>query len=269
MASSVNSTKKRLLRFSDVAQEPLETLISLNDYETCELVSLEASVVPLKLILPDIMSHVKEAKNRYSQTLPSEGLTVDQAASIYLYTEEWEPREQSLYVVLNATLRSKERTILGSWLLYVRLLLTALSRLESTRRFLYRGVKSDLHNAYSKDQIVTWWGFSSCTTTIEILDDFLGKTGKRTIFTIDCKSGKTISSHSAYLNEKEVLLLPETQFRVIASLDQGNELYMIQLEEIQSPFCISQPTAALSGKRQTIKDSDSISTFPKELLKEI
>jgi hypothetical protein len=78
---------------------------------------------------------------------------------------------------------------------------------------------------------------------INVLNTFLSTTVARTMFTIDCNLGKDISCFSTFLNEKEVLLLLETQFKVVSYLDQGNGLHTIQLEEIRSPLSISPPAA--------------------------
>ena len=67
-------------------------------------------------------------------------------------------------------------------------------------------------------------------------EQFLGKTGPRTLFTITCDSGKSIINHSRFVGEEEVLLLPGREFKVVGCLDMGNQLHMIQLKEIQPPF---------------------------------
>jgi hypothetical protein len=38
------------------------------------------------------------------------GLTADEARALYLYSCEWEPREESLYYRLNASLRDRDRS---------------------------------------------------------------------------------------------------------------------------------------------------------------
>ncbi len=55
----------------------------------------------------------------------------------------------------------------------------SLSKLPSTRRWVNRSVKADLHYLYSIGKIFVWWRFSSCTLTLEVLqsEDFLGKKG--------------------------------------------------------------------------------------------
>ncbi|CAF1172183.1 unnamed protein product [Rotaria sordida] len=67
-------------------------------------------------------------------------------------------------------------------------------------------------------------------------EQFLGKTGPRTIFTIECESGKGIRKHSYFQNEDEILLPAARQFEVVSCLDQGGGLYMIQLKETEPPY---------------------------------
>ena len=60
-------------------------------------------------------------------------------------------------------------------------------------RILYRGIKIDLSGEYQKDKTFVWWAFSSSTSSIEVLEQFLGQNGSRTIFNIECDSAKDIS----------------------------------------------------------------------------
>ncbi|CAF1381550.1 unnamed protein product, partial [Rotaria magnacalcarata] len=67
-------------------------------------------------------------------------------------------------------------------------------------------------------------------------EQFLGTTGPRTLFTIECDSGKDIQKYSFSQVEDEILLPAARQFKVVACLSQGKDLYMIQLKEIQPQF---------------------------------
>jgi hypothetical protein len=200
------------------------------------LVSLEDAVIPLVSFVPDIEQMVWIAKQNC--THPKDGLSPDESASIMLYTMEWEPYEKSFYVMLNAALRAANREELKQWFSYLRLVITASQKLPSTGRTIYRGVKLDLTDQYRRGDTVVWWGFSSCTLSIETLSNerFLGKSGTRTLFSIECDSGKNIRSHSYYAEEDEVLLLPARQFEVIGCLDQGNGLQIVQLRETKPKF---------------------------------
>jgi len=70
---------------------------------------------------------------------------------------------------------------------------------------------------------------------------FLGQTGKRTMFTIECDSGKDIRTHSYLHDEDEVLILLATQFKVIGYLQPAPDLHTIHLKEVQPP--VSTPVS--------------------------
>ncbi|CAF1362895.1 unnamed protein product [Adineta ricciae] len=223
-------------RFSDILAEPKRMLLPIQGYEKMPIVSLEEAVQPLISSVPQVEQMAWIAKQNCLN--PQHGLTADESAAIMIYTMEWEPNESSFYLILNRTLRSPNRDQLKPWFLYLRLIINALGKLPTTQQNVYRGVKLDLSDQYKKDSTVVWWGFSSCTSSIEKLENeqFLGKTGERTFFSIECKSGKSIQSHSYYETEDEVLLFPARQFRVTGCLDQGNGLHHITLKEIDPPF---------------------------------
>ncbi|CAF4368234.1 unnamed protein product, partial [Adineta steineri] len=143
---------------------------------------------------------------------------------------------------LNAALRTEDRRKLKPWFLYLKLILTALEKLPSRRCHVFRGVNLDLSNQYTKGKNFVWWGFSSCTTSIEVLENeqFLDKTGERTMFTIECDSGKDISRHSYFQSEEEVLLLAARQFIVVGYLRPAAGLHMIQLKETKPPITLLQ-----------------------------
>lgn len=241
MATNGKQSKSLFTRISDVGQEPLKTLAPLKGYESVPLVPLEAAAIPLSACVPGIEGFVEMAKKQCRNYKLPAGLTIDQAASIALYTMETSSNDPSVYRALNSILRSEDKKLLPPWYLYIKLLLTGLSYFPSAHQHIYRGVASSLYKNYVKDSIVTWWTFSSCATEIDVLQIFLPTKGARTMFTIECDSGKDISCLSDFPDEKEVLLLPETQFRVIAILDNGNELHTIQLRETRSPLSIPPP----------------------------
>ncbi|CAF4210566.1 unnamed protein product, partial [Adineta steineri] len=231
-------------------------LMPIRGYEKMPVVSLEEAVTPLIPILPEIQDYVYVAKQR-CESVPPDGLTQDESASIMLYSMEWEPHEKCLYFVLNATLRTEDRRKLQPWFSYLKLILTALEKLPSTRCHVFRGVTSDLTNLYTEGKSFVWWGFSSCTTSIEVLENeqFLGKTGQRTLFTIECDSGKDISRHSYFRKEREVLLLAARQFIVVGCLQPTPGLHMIQLKETKPPITLLQPVSNQSVQIKPTPDS--------------
>jgi hypothetical protein len=221
-------------RVSDLNVEPLQYLAPISGYAKMPLVSLEQAVKPLAHILPNVQSQAYAARQKCEK--PADDLTPDESAAIMLYTMGGTPLDQCFYVVLNNVLRSPDREgKLEPWYLYLRLFLNALFRLPPIREVAFRGVKLDMSKNYVMGKKVVWWGFSSCTTTINVLESnlFLGKTGVRTIFNIQCETIRDIRKHSYYQKENEVLLLAATEFEVIGCLDQG-DLCIVQLKEVRS-----------------------------------
>ncbi|CAF4210137.1 unnamed protein product, partial [Rotaria sordida] len=58
------ATAQRILRITDIAQEPLEFITPVGGYEEMPLVPLEIAVEPLVYILPAAQSHAYVAKQR-------------------------------------------------------------------------------------------------------------------------------------------------------------------------------------------------------------
>jgi hypothetical protein len=267
MTTSEESNAQQYVRLSDIAEEPQQMLMPISGYEEMPLVTLEKAVEPLVLMLPGIQYYVYVAKLRYKSVL-GHGLTEDESAAIILYTMSWEPHEQCLYFVLNLTLRTEERENLKPWFLYLKLILTALSRLPSTRRSVFRGIKMNLAEQYPQGREFIWWGFSSCTPSIEALQkqQFLGNTGPRTLFFIDCDTGKDISRFSFYKSEEEIVLFPARRFRVQHYLQATSDVHIIKLKEIESSVCLLQPIRNEStlnqpsfGKKRNIIEMNRIS----------
>lgn len=236
--SSSDNTKNYHDRFLDVDREPRRMLQPIEGYRNLPLVSLNEAVESIVFCCPDIQRRADIAKENCQN--PADGLDQNESASIYLYTMEWEPREQCLYYVLNATLRTENRQKLKSWLLYLKLILTALTKLPSAQQTIWRGVKCNLNEEYEVGKRYVWWSPSSCTASILILesDQFLGKQGLRTLFNIECLNGKTIQRHSSIYLEDEFLLLPATQIEVVSKLDAGAGLTIIHVKQVQPSFSL-------------------------------
>ncbi|CAF4559639.1 unnamed protein product [Rotaria sp. Silwood1] len=150
MAHSTINEKHSALRFADVGTLPKRMLAPIEGYEKAPLVTLDEAVKPLISIVPKVERNVFIVKQNCQE--PENGLTSDESASIMLYTYESMPHEDSLYVKLNATLRSEQRKQLIPWFLYLRLILTALARLPSKNRAVFRGVKQNLWIDYPLDE---------------------------------------------------------------------------------------------------------------------
>ncbi|CAF2644787.1 unnamed protein product [Rotaria sp. Silwood2] len=250
-----NETENKHERFLDVGQEPRRMLQPIEGYQKLSLVPLEDAVEPIVFCCPDIRRRVFIAMSNCEN--PTDGLSQDESASIYLYTMEWEPREECLYYVLNATLRTENRQKLKPWFLYFKLVLTALQKLPPQKATIWRGVTLDLSHEYEVGKRYVWWAFSSCTESIAVLESdlFLGKQGTRTLFSIECNDGRMIQSHS-YINvEDEVLLLPATQFQVKSKLNPAPSLHIIHLKQVEPPFpLIESPSNTQNVQLTTNKE---------------
>ncbi|CAF3331736.1 unnamed protein product [Rotaria socialis] len=253
MAYSNSNEKHSASRFTDLGVLPKRMLAPIEGYDKSPLVTLEEAVKPLVKIVPKVERNVFIVKQNCQE--PEDGLTTDESASIMLYTYESMPHEDSLYVKLNNSLRSEQRKNLVPWFLYLKLVLTALARLPPECSTILRGVKEDLSAEYSKGKTFIWWGFSSCTSSIEVLEDeqFFGQTGNRTLFQIHSTTAKDIKKHSFVPREDEVLLLPARQFQVTSCLDSGNGLHIIQIKELKPPYDLVEAVSVPSPPVQSRK----------------
>jgi hypothetical protein len=221
-----------------IADEPRRMLLPITGYAARPLLTLEEACQPLVTLINDLPRFVQVAKKNTRS--PANGLSHDESAAIHLYTMEWTPSGNSLYVRLNRMLRAPGRSL--------KLFLTALAKLpplsSSTQsQVVWRGVKLDMSARYVKDSYITWWAFSSCTRSLSLLESnmYLGQTGDRTIFNIETINGKDISSHSHFGQEDEVLLMPGTYMKVVSQLNPAPNLHMIQLKEIVPPVQLLEP----------------------------
>ncbi|CAF4301307.1 unnamed protein product, partial [Rotaria sordida] len=78
------------------------------------LLPLADACTPLIPIIFNILVYVSIALENTPDD-PSDGLTSDESASIYLYTMEWNDGHRSLYSILNETLRTADREHLQPW----------------------------------------------------------------------------------------------------------------------------------------------------------
>jgi hypothetical protein len=114
----------------NIRDEPEQMLKPISGYEKEPLLSLEEACKPLeKIIDEELQQNIIIAKANSKE--PKDGLSSDESASIHLYTMEWNVHENSLYAVLNRTLRLTDRTKLKPWFRYLKLFLTAFFKLPS------------------------------------------------------------------------------------------------------------------------------------------
>ena len=219
MANSkqTRTAQQRIARFFDTPHQFHETQRIIDNGDDTPILPLSIAVESVMSFLPNLQFFVNDAIEQCRST-PTDGLTIDESAAIKLYTMEAQFFKKPLYAVLNEVLRSGNQQKLQPWLFYIKLLRTALSRLPSVSQPVFRGVKLDFSEKYHEGETIVWSSFSSCTTSVNALqaEDFFGQSGDRTMFVINCISGKDIRNHSCFPDENEILLLPEAKFTVLA-----------------------------------------------------
>jgi len=70
---------------------------------------------------------------------------------------------------------------------------------------------------------VTWWSVTSTTADINVAKNFTkGCGGKCTLFIVESKTSTDISQMSFFGSEKESLMAPGTQLKVLSKVQNGN-----------------------------------------------
>jgi hypothetical protein len=103
--------------------------------------------------------------------------------------------------------------------------------------------------------MVTWWSVNSCSSSVNVIRDFLGNDKNSTLFLIEAINGKKVSGYTEYENEDEVILRMGSQFCVKSDpLEQKNGSYLVHLAEIDANN--EEPmAAAMSSMHVTPKPS--------------
>jgi hypothetical protein len=125
MATS-NTINRRFIE--SVRNEPTKMLLPISGYENVTVKSLDDACESIKHLFDQkLKQYITIAK--MNSTNPENALSPDESASIHLYTLEWDVHENSLYMMLNQTLRLADRTKLQPWFKYLKLFLTAFFKL--------------------------------------------------------------------------------------------------------------------------------------------
>jgi len=147
-------------------------------------------------------------------------------ASILLYTSN------AIYAALNKALRDENRAAVKKYHSYLRLFLEAFDVLPQQTCKLWRGIGVDLMDQYKVGSTITWWSVSSCTSDESVARGFAaGCGGNCTMITLQAKTACDISQVTFYAHEKESLLAPGTQLKIISSKRVG-KVSEILVEEV-------------------------------------
>ncbi|CAF3061419.1 unnamed protein product [Rotaria socialis] len=220
-----------LNRFGDI-DVSFKRLSPIYGYRSEAVVPIETALAPIEPQINQLSNYIKLAK-QYCHFPSEHGLTHDESAAIYIYTMEW--GGTTLYVVLNSALRSENRQALKIWFPYLKLFDIALDKLPTVKEVVWRGVPLDIGKNFTKNQIVTWWSVSSCSSSVSVIKNFLGNASNTTLFLVEAVNGKKISGYTQYENENEIILRMGSQFHVKSdSLDQSNGSHVVHLIEIDN-----------------------------------
>ncbi|CAF3852080.1 unnamed protein product [Adineta steineri] len=241
-------------RFGDI-DFSFKRLPPVYGYRSEKLVSIEKALEPIESQIDELSYYIKIAK-QYCHFPSEHGLTKDQSAAVYIYTMEW--GETTLYRVLNIALRSENRQALKIWFPYLKLFDTALDKLPTVKKILWRGVPLDIGKNYTKNQLVTWWSVNSCSSSANVIKNFLENDKNSTLFVIEGINGKKISGYTEYENEDEIILRMGTRFRVKCdALEQSNGSHIVHLVEIDDDNNDNEPLAsAMNQMHVTAKSSN-------------
>ncbi|CAF1366158.1 unnamed protein product [Adineta steineri] len=215
-------------RFTDI-DVTSKRLPAVYGYQNQQLVSIEKALEPIEPQINDLKVYIKTAK-KYCHFPSEHGLTRDESAAVYIYTMECD--ETSLYRLLNNALRDANRQNIKIWFPYLKLFDTALDKLPTITGDVWRGVPLFIGNSFTGNQVLTWWTVNSCSSSVNIIKNFLGN-NESTLFLIEIINGKKVSGYTAYEGEDEVILKIGTQFRVKSdSLEQSNQSHIVHLVEL-------------------------------------
>lgn len=220
-------------RFTNVDKTPTR-LPPVYGFYNHPLLPLPEALAPILTRITGLDRFIRIAINECH--FPSEhGLTRDESASIYIYTMEW--GEQSVYRILNIELQISDRSVLAPWHGYLRLFDTALQKLPSLQTIMWRGINLDISENYKKGVETTWWNFSSCSTAMSAVKDFLGSTS--TLMTIEAKNAKSITVYSNSPREQEVILPLGTRVWVVSDTLKHSSMSFIHLQELSDEMEIT------------------------------
>ena len=240
----------RLINEESIDSSVLGPIIGYTDQQSSSLLD---ACMPLTHIVDGILSYAATAIERTPKH-PPDDLTRDESASIRLYTMEWNNNKTSLYSLLNHTLRAECRDKLRPWYKYLTLFLTALVKIPcAPPQVIWRGIAKNISANFPPGSDAIWWSFSSCTTTLTVLESdlYLGNAAERTLFSIEVFNARNVSAHSYFQNEDEILLLPGTYMEVRSQLHPTSDLHIIHLrQKVPDTVLLEQPFPGIFNRKR-------------------
>jgi len=138
-------------------------------------------------------------------------------------------------------------------------LMSEMPRLKAFAGTVYRGIDVPVSlSYYSKDSLITWEAFSSTSYDAAVARGFLGARSPPvgTLFVIHSVTGRDVSAFSGLPEEKEVLMLPGSQFRVLRHVEEGTKrLLEAALRVSLSSVCVIELTEVVLRTHGDILDA--------------
>lgn len=209
-------------------------------------------------------------------------LTISDAIAITVYTYDNGPkaREMNVYRIINKVLSERNTDLVFQVRGYIIRLLSALRKLPlfPTNAKLYRGIRGKVSKeTKTVGSILAWPAFTSTTISIESVESFLassdeecidgtnedGSNNESYIFEITGQfRGYNIKEFSFHPGEDEVLLEPETKFRVNAVTEYPNipGVTCISVEVLESKPVLKEVTDNFTEMVRQMEPSQSVSS---------
>ena len=142
------------------------------------------------------------------------------------------------------------------------LLMHALQNCPIAKGPVFRGIRGrEAASSYNEGKTITWSCFSSCTTSISLLTSsaYLGNGTDSVILQIELTTGRgrDISKYAFSQGEQEILLPPNTRFKIISKAFGDDGRIHIHLRELTpiDPIMNFKVTIHISTHRVTTIDS--------------
>jgi len=187
-------------------------------------------------------------------SLPSFVVNENDVGAIAYYSHEFNDDvkalgEQNVYSELNRILNARgevhDPAALQRWSGFMHYLINGIQKCPRFQQTVYRGIKGlvahlTYDTQYIQDHYVIWVAITSTSVVKAEAEIFLKGAG--TLFTIlPGHNGRDISQLSFYPDEREILFLPNTIFKIVSvKYDAALRRDLIVLEEVSSLFEISK-----------------------------
>ena len=229
-------------RFTEFEQQE-KTLSPIIGYSAYPLVTLNEALKPFISKINGLQGLIDDAY-RHCQYPSQHNLTRDEAAALLLYTVE--AGDYSFYRILNQVLRDADRRKVVPWFPFLRLFDSAFSKLPTIRGCVWRGVSCDISKLYKKNETVTWWNVSSCSSSVKVVQEFLEDNDDSTLFMIEVVGGKDLAGYSIFPTEEEIILSMGTRLHVKDNALRYGKLHLIHLIEIDNQEEVTTAVGAMA-----------------------